>query len=143
MFMLWGLGAARPGDWPFVPRPRCSAWSQADHEPSRDRPARWRRRSCCWARSRSSCGPRDAARTGVSLLDGEHGAGIVLMRDTFGNLKGHADVATFLGARMLYCDGMTALLIFGGLFAAGLMKWGALEMLAYGISLRSSGCWAG
>jgi UMF1 family MFS transporter len=36
---------------------------------------------------------------------------------------------------MLYCDGMTALLLFGGLFASGLMGWGALEMMTYGISL--------
>ncbi len=40
---------------------------------------------------------------------------------------------------MLYNDGMTALLVFGGLLAAGLMKWGALEMLAYGISLSIFG----
>jgi UMF1 family MFS transporter len=76
----------------------------------------------------------DAARTGRSWMDSLR-AGVAMLRDTFANLKGHRDVATFLGSRMLYCDGMTALLIFGGLFAAGLMKWGALEMLAYGISL--------
>jgi UMF1 family MFS transporter len=57
--------------------------------------------------------------------------------------EGPPDVATYLGARMLYCDGMTALLIFGGLFAAGLMGWGELEMLAYGISLSIFGVLGG
>jgi MFS transporter, UMF1 family len=41
----------------------------------------------------------------------------------------------FLIARMLYVDGKTAILIFAGLTAAGVFKWGLLEMSAYGVIL--------
>ena len=141
IFVMWAFVLPGVVPWSFVPSAPLFGLSQAEHEPSR------------------IVGPlsaavmllgaipfflwtRDAPRTGVSL-----GAavkeGIKLILDTFGNLKGHADVAKFLGARMLYCDGMTALLIFGGLFAAGLMKWGELEMLAYGVSLSIFGVLGG
>jgi UMF1 family MFS transporter len=141
IFVMWAFVLPGVVPWSFVPSAPLFGLSQADHEPSR------------------VVGPlsaavmllgaipfflwtRDAPRTGVSLLAAIK-EGIRLILDTFGNLKGHADVAKFLGARMLYCDGMTALLIFGGLFAAGLMKWGELEMLAYGISLSIFGVLGG
>jgi len=141
IFVMWAFVLPGVVPWSFVPSAPLFGLSQVEHEPSR------------------IVGPlsaavmllgaipfflwtRDAPRTGASL-----GAaikeGVKLILDTFANLKGHADVAKFLGARMLYCDGMTALLIFGGLFAAGLMKWGELEMLAYGISLSIFGVLGG
>lgn len=49
--------------------------------------------------------------------------------------RGHRNVLTFLLARMIFTDGMSAILVFGGLFAAGTMQWGILEMLVYGIVL--------
>ena len=36
---------------------------------------------------------------------------------------------------MFYVDGMTAILIYAGIYATGVMGWGALEMLAYGVLL--------
>jgi UMF1 family MFS transporter len=36
---------------------------------------------------------------------------------------------------MFYVDGMTAVLLFTGVYATGVMHWGALEMLFYGIIL--------
>ncbi len=51
------------------------------------------------------------------------------------SLKGYRDAAIFLISRMFYVDGMTAILLFSGVYASGVMKWGALEMLAYGIIL--------
>jgi len=50
-------------------------------------------------------------------------------------MRNHRDAAIFLGARMFYVDGMTAVLIYSGIYATGVMKWGALEMLIYGILL--------
>lgn len=137
IFVMWAFVLPGVVPWSFVPAAPLFGLSQTEHEPSR------------------IVGPmaatvmllgaipfflwtRDAPRTGVSFLASLK-EGVKLIIDTFGNLKGHADVAKFLGARMLYCDGMTALLIFGGLFAAGLMRWGELEMLAYGISLSIFG----
>lgn len=49
--------------------------------------------------------------------------------------RGHRNPLVFLAARMIYTDGLTAILVFGGLFAAGSMRWGTLEMLGYGIVL--------
>lgn len=141
IFMMFGFVLPGVVHWPGVPAAPLFGLPTADHEPSR------------------LAGPlaaavmllgaipfflwtQDAPRTGRSMLQ-SLGDGAKLLKDTFGNLKGHADVAKFLGARMLYCDGMTALLIFGGLFAAGLMGWGELEMLAYGISLSIFGVLGG
>lgn len=50
-------------------------------------------------------------------------------------LKTEREAAKFLAARMLYVDGKTAILLFGGVLAAGTMGWQTLEMLAYGITL--------
>ena len=54
---------------------------------------------------------------------------------TLKSLRGHRDAGLYLGSRMLYTDGMTALLTFGGVYAAGVMHWGVLELLVYGICL--------
>jgi UMF1 family MFS transporter len=45
------------------------------------------------------------------------------------------DIVRFLAARMLYADGKTAILISGGVYAAGMMHWGFIEMTIYGIVL--------
>ncbi|MBI1198594.1 MAG: MFS transporter [Phenylobacterium sp.] len=57
------------------------------------------------------------------------------LKATVRSLKGHTSAAVFLGSRMLYTDGMSALLVFMGVFAAGVMRWGLLELLAYGVLL--------
>ena len=49
--------------------------------------------------------------------------------------RGHRDALTYLGARMLFTDGLTGILIFAGIYAAGVMGWGSLQLLAYGILL--------
>jgi UMF1 family MFS transporter len=49
--------------------------------------------------------------------------------------KDRPDIVRFLLARMLYADGKTAILISGGVYAAGMMGWGFIEMVIYGISL--------
>jgi MFS transporter, UMF1 family len=45
------------------------------------------------------------------------------------------DIVRFLIARMFYADGKTAILISGGVYAAGMMHWGFIEMVIYGITL--------
>jgi UMF1 family MFS transporter len=49
--------------------------------------------------------------------------------------RGHRDALLFLLARMIYTDGLTAILVFSGLYAAGVMHWATLQMLGYGIIL--------
>ncbi|KAF0184576.1 MAG: MFS transporter [Hyphomonadaceae bacterium] len=50
-------------------------------------------------------------------------------------MRDRPDIVRFLAARMLYADGKTAILISGGVYAAGMMHWGFIEMVIYGISL--------
>ncbi len=76
----------------------------------------------------------DAKPTGIAI----HRALAEGARDLWrmiSGMKAHKDAAIFLISRMFYVDGMTAILIYGGIYASGVMKWGALEMLMYGIIL--------
>jgi MFS transporter, UMF1 family len=51
------------------------------------------------------------------------------------SLKGDRDSTTFLISRMIYADGTGAMLIFGGVYAAGVLGWEILELLIYGLTL--------
>jgi MFS transporter, UMF1 family len=62
-------------------------------------------------------------------------AGLGGVIGTLRKLPSMPSVATFLIARMLYFDGKVAILIIGGVFAAGVNGWGLLEMTAYGVLL--------
>jgi len=68
----------------------------------------------------------DAPRSKVSVVD--------LWRMIL-SMKDYRDGAIFLIARMFYVDGMTAILLFSGVYARGVMHWDALTMLFYGIAL--------
>lgn len=76
----------------------------------------------------------DARRTALSLRRALGGA-VGELRDTVLSLRSHRQAAVFLTARMLYTDAMTALLLFGGVYAAGMMHWGVFELLCYGLIL--------
>jgi UMF1 family MFS transporter len=50
-------------------------------------------------------------------------------------VKDYRDAFIFLVSRSFYVDGMTAVLTFFGIYATGVMKWHALDMLMIGIIL--------
>ncbi|MEZ5959866.1 MAG: MFS transporter [Hyphomonadaceae bacterium] len=76
----------------------------------------------------------DLTTTGEKFGDAlRHGVGNVIR--TVRKLRDYRNVALFLVARMLYADGKTAILIFSGVYASGVMGWDLLEMLSYGILL--------
>lgn len=50
-------------------------------------------------------------------------------------VRAHRDAAIFLVSRSFYVDGMTAVLVFFGIYATGVMHWHALDMLMIGIIL--------
>jgi UMF1 family MFS transporter len=137
IFMLWGMVLPGQVDWPGVPHAPLFGLDASKNEPSRISGPLSAAVLLLGAIPFFLWTP-DAARTGRSWMASLR-AGLAMLRDIFGDLRGHRDIAVFLGGRLLYNDGMTALLVFGGLLAAGLMKWGALEMLAYGISLSVFG----
>jgi UMF1 family MFS transporter len=76
----------------------------------------------------------DMARTSLSLPEAVR-AGAADLAGLVRGARGHRNVLTYLLARMIFTDGLTAILVFSGLFAAGAMHWATLEMLAYGIIL--------
>jgi UMF1 family MFS transporter len=79
---------------------------------------------------------KDGARGAISwLAAGRQGVSGVF--GTIGKLKRMPNVALFLAARMLYFDGKVAILVIGGVFAAGVNNWGLVEMTAYGVLLSA------
>ena len=47
--------------------------------------------------------------------------------------RNHRQVAVFLPGRMLYADGLGAVFAFGGIYAASVFSWGAMELGLFGI----------
>ena len=76
----------------------------------------------------------DTAPTGVRTLKAFANGARALWRMlmTVGHYK---DAAIFMASRIFFVDGMNGVLIYAGVYAVGVMKWGALEMLFYGILL--------
>ncbi|MAB13303.1 MFS transporter [Parvibaculum sp.] len=75
--------------------------------------------------------PREAR---PGLVDSIRQGGTRVIK-TVRQLKHYRNVATYLIARMFYNDGQTAILIFGGVYAAGVFHWDALTLTIYGIVL--------
>lgn len=132
--VLWGLAFPGRVDWSFIPKEPLFGLDPATHETSRivgPVVAVWLLALALplflFSRDTVTTGEPlgTAVRLGVGGLWGS-------LRDVFTH---HRNAATFLVARMLYSDGKVALLIFGGIYAAGVLKWGLLEMTAYGVIL--------
>ncbi len=62
--------------------------------------------------------------------------GLSELRETLGELRRRAGLVRFLIARMIYQDGVGALLALGGGFAAGMFGWSIIELGIYGIILN-------
>jgi UMF1 family MFS transporter len=76
----------------------------------------------------------DAPKTGVPVLRafGQGAADLWAMLKT---VRRYRDAVVYLASRMLFYDGMNGVLFFSGVLAAGVMKWGPLELLTQGIVL--------
>ena len=62
--------------------------------------------------------------------------GLSELRTTFTELRQRPGLLRFLTARMIYQDGIGALLALGGGFAAGMFGWSIIELGVYGIILN-------
>ena len=76
----------------------------------------------------------DTPRSKISVLAAVRASAIDLWRMVL-SMRDFRDGAIFLVARMFYVDGMTAILLFAGVYARGVMHWDGLTMLFYGIIL--------
>ena len=76
----------------------------------------------------------DAEATGTRMIKALKDGAADLWR-MLKTISHYRDAATFMGARMLFVDGMNGVLVYAGVYSVGVMKWGALELLAYGILL--------
>jgi UMF1 family MFS transporter len=133
VFVLWAFALPGKVDWPIIPKHPLFGLDPLKHETDR------------------IVGPvvavclavlaipiflftPDAPASGVGLFKALS-QGFEGLKTTLRTLKSHRSAAIFLGSRMLYTDGMTAILIFTGVYAAGVMHWHTLELLAFGILL--------
>ncbi|MGN6514948.1 MAG: MFS transporter [Rhizomicrobium sp.] len=62
-------------------------------------------------------------------------AGVRSVVSTTKSLKHYRNVGAYLLARLFFNDGMTAVLVFGGIYASSTFHWGPIQMLIYGIEL--------
>ncbi len=70
--------------------------------------------------------------------------GLAELKSTLGEVRRRAGIFRFLVARMVYQDGVNALLALGGTFAAAIFGWSITEIGVFGIILNVVaifGCW--
>ena len=75
---------------------------------------------------------RDAPATGVRLGAAVRGS-LRDLRALLARVSTRRDAAVFLGSRMLFADGLLAIFTFSGIYAAGVLGWGAGELVAMGL----------
>ena len=132
VFVLWAfvLPAAVPG---FTPRSPLFGLSAARHEPSRIvapiAAALLALGTVPFFLFTPDCPP-----TGMALPRALR-AGAGRLARMLGSLRGRRDATVFLLSRMLYIDAMTGVLLFSGVYASGVMHWGVMQLLAFGVLL--------
>lgn len=132
-FTAWAFALPGKVDWSWVPAAPLFGLDPATHEPERV--------VALLAAGIFALGAlplflftADAPKTGIPILSAFRNGAKQLVR-MVATVRGYKDAAVYLVSRMFYVDGMNAILIYAGLYAIGVMKWGGLEMLAYGILL--------
>ncbi len=76
----------------------------------------------------------DAPSSGVKLLSALR-SGASDLWAMIRTVRRYKDAVVYLSSRMFFVDGMNAILVYAGVYATGVMRWGPLEMLTYGILL--------
>jgi UMF1 family MFS transporter len=132
-FCMWAFALPGTVDWSWAPKEPLFGLSQAAHEPERIvGPIS----AVLFALGAiplflvTPDAPRTSTPIGRAFTDGARQIWRVIR-----NASQHRDAVIFLTARMFYLDGMTAILIYAGVYASGVMAWGPLQMLIYGILL--------
>ena len=133
IFTAWAFALPGKVDWSWVPAAPLFGLDPATHEP--ERVVAWLAAGLLFFGSIPLfLWTPDAPRTGTPVLRAfaQGAAELWRMLKTISHFK---DAAIYIGSRMFFVDGMNGVLVYAGVYAVGVMKWGALEMLAYGILL--------
>ncbi|MFN3584291.1 MFS transporter [Phenylobacterium sp.] len=140
-FVAWAFALPGKVDWAWVPAAPLFGLDPASHEPERVVAPIAALLMAVGAIPLFLFTP-DAPRTGTPVLRAfaEGAAELWRMVRTVGHFR---DAAVYLASRMFFVDGMNGILIYAGVLAVGVMKWGPLEMLAYGILLSVFGVLGG
>jgi UMF1 family MFS transporter len=132
-FTAWAFALPGKVDWPWVPAAPLFGLDPAMHEPERV--------VAILAAIIQAAGSLplflftpDAPRTGISIPRA-FAAGAAELWGMLRTVGRYRDAVTYLVSRMMFVDGMNGVLFFFGVLAAGVMKWGPLELLASGIVL--------
>ncbi len=132
-FTAWAFALPGSVDWAWVPDKPLFGLDAAAHEPERV--------VALMAAGLLALGSipiflftPDAPPTGIRPLKAlsQGAADLWRMLRTISQFR---DAAVYIGSRMFFVDGMNGVLVYAGVYAVGVMKWGALEMLGYGILL--------
>ena len=131
IFVLWAFALPGKVNWPFVPTAPLFGLDASLAEPSRiAAPIA----AVLFAFGVipmflfSKDAPRRDANVSAALTGGARDL-LALVK----TVRQHRNAAIFLGARMLYSDAQIALITFSGIYAAGVMRWGVLELTAFGV----------
>lgn len=133
IFMLVFFSLPGNVNWSFIPAHTLFGVSQSAHEPERLTGPIAALSIALFSLPLFFFTP-DRARTQTGWYEASV-KGFRSVITTVRSLRHYRNVATYLFARLFFNDGMTALLTFGGVYAAGVFHWGALAMTAYGIVL--------
>ena len=132
-FVAWAFALPGHVGWSWVPKAPLFGLSQARHEPDRIVAPMAAAIFLIGAIPLFLFTP-DAPPTRTPIARAVAEGARELFR-TILDLRRYRDAAVYLVARMFYFDGMTAVLFFAGVYAAGVMHWSSLTMLAYGLIL--------
>lgn len=134
-FVAWAFALPGHVDWAWVPKAPLFGLDAAAHEPDRVVAPLAAIVFAIFAIPLFLFTP-DAPRSDISPVRAIREGAVTLWQNVKAVFQSEdRDAGIFLAARMFYVDGMTAILLFAGVYATGVMKWGGLEMLAYGIIL--------
>jgi UMF1 family MFS transporter len=132
-FTAWAFALPGKAPWGFVPAKPLFGLDPATHEPERV--------VAILAAVILALGSiplffftPDAPRTGIPARKA-FAAGAAELWGMLRTVRHYKDAVIYLAARMLFYDGMNGVLFFFGVLAAGVMKWGPLELLITGIIL--------
>ena len=85
---------------------------------------------------------KDAPRSGLGFARAVQ-QGVAEIWSLVAGMKLPRNAGLFLLGRMLYTDARFGALLFGGIYAAGVMKWGAPQLLLMGLMATLCGVWGG